>query len=83
MHLYLIIMNAAAFLIMLYDKQAARNKLWRIPEGTIFLAALLGGTAGCIAAMLLARHKTRRLKFMLGLPILLILQIGILIWLCT
>lgn len=73
--LYLILINAAAFLLMLADKLRAKRNLWRIPERTLLTAALLGGCPGAIAGMHLFRHKTKHLKFVLGLPLILALQI--------
>ena len=76
--LYLLIVNAIAFLLMLVDKQKARKKLWRIPESTLLLSAAIGGSIGSIAGMYTFRHKTKHLKFTLGLPAILITQIAIL-----
>ncbi len=72
---YLVLVNAAAFLLMLVDKLKAKKGAWRIPEATLMGAALLGGSIGAIAGMNLFRHKTRHLKFSIGLPIILALQI--------
>ena len=72
--LYLIIINAAGFLLMLADKRKARRGAWRIPEATLIGAAALGGSIGVLAGMYLVRHKTRHLKFTLGVPFILIVQ---------
>ena len=72
---YLILINAAAFLLMLLDKWKARRGAWRIPEATLLGIALLGGSIGAIAGMNLFRHKTKHLKFSIGLPVILALQI--------
>ena len=74
--LYLLIVNAVAFLLMLVDKQKARRKLWRIPESTLFLMAAIGGSIGSLAGMFVFRHKTKHLKFTLGVPAILIAQIA-------
>ena len=74
--LYLLIVNAVSFLLMLVDKQKARKKLWRIPESTLLLSAVLGGSIGSLAGMYTFRHKTKHLKFTLGIPAILILQIA-------
>lgn len=68
---YLIIINAAAFLLMLIDKQKAKRGKWRIPEKTLLGAALLGGSIGAILGMNLFRHKTKHPKFSVGLPLIL------------
>ena len=74
--LYLLIVNAVAFLLMLVDKQSARKKLWRIPESTLLLSAAIGGSIGALAGMYTFRHKTRHLKFTLGVPAILIALIA-------
>ena len=74
---YLVLVNAAAFSLMLADKQKARRGAWRIPEATLLGIALMGGSIGAMAGMYLFRHKTRHLKFTLGFPLILITQIGL------
>jgi len=76
---YLVLINAAALLFMLSDKQKARRGGWRIPERTLLAVAVLGGSIGAILGMYLFRHKTRHLKFSLGLPLILAVQIGLLL----
>lgn len=80
---YLLIINAAAFLLMLIDKVKAKKKLWRIPEATLMLSAVLGGSLGALAGMYTFRHKTRKPKFYVGIPFILALQFGIGFYLCT
>jgi len=79
--LYLVLINLAAFLLMGIDKFRARRELWRIPEKVLFGSALLGGSVGAIAGMFFFRHKTRHLSFRLGLPVILLLQIVLYVWL--
>lgn len=74
--IYLLIVNAIAFLLMLADKRMAQKKLWRIPESTLLLSAAIGGSIGSLAGMYTFRHKTRHLKFTLGVPAILIAQIA-------
>jgi len=74
--LYLLIVNAVSFLLMLVDKRCAQKKLWRIPESTLLLSAAIGGSIGSLAGMYTFRHKTRHLKFTLGVPAILIAQIA-------
>ena len=74
--IYLLIVNAAGFLSMLVDKQKAKKNLWRIPERTLLLIAALGGSIGSLVGMYTFRHKTKHLKFTLGVPAILILQIA-------
>ena len=79
--LYLIIVNAAAFLLMLADKLKAKRGAWRIPEATLMGMAAIGGSVGALAGMYLFRHKTKHIKFTLGIPVILIAQIALVIWL--
>ena len=75
--IYLIIVNAAGFILMLVDKYKAKNNLWRIPEATLIGAALIGGSGGVLAGMKLCRHKTKHLKFSLGVPVIFAVQITV------
>ena len=65
-----------------YDKRAARLGLWRVRERTLLLVSVIGGSAAMLITMSLTRHKTKHAKFMVGIPIIIILQIAmvILIW---
>ena len=74
---YLIILNLAAFLLMGLDKAKARRHKWRIPEKTLFLSAILGGSIGAIAGMQIFRHKTKHASFRIGMPCILILQLAL------
>lgn len=73
--LYLVIINAAGFVLMLADKHKAKKNLWRIPEATLMTVAVLGGSVGSLLGMYTVRHKTRHPKFTVGIPLLLALQI--------
>lgn len=72
---YLIIINAAAFLLMLADKCKAKRGARRIRESTLLLVAVIGGSIGALCGMHLCRHKTQHLKFLLGLPLILMAHI--------
>ena len=72
---YLILVNAAVFLLMLIDKSKAKRGAWRIPERTLLGSAILGGSLGAITGMYLFRHKTKHPKFTIGIPLILIIQI--------
>ena len=72
---YLLLINATGFLLMLVDKIKAKRNLWRIPEATLMGVAAIGGSIGAIAGMNLFRHKTKHAKFFIGLPMILTLQI--------
>lgn len=73
--IYLTLVNAAAFLLMLRDKSKAKKGAWRIPEKTLIGIAVVGGSIGAIAGMNIFRHKTKHAKFYIGLPLILALQI--------
>ena len=75
--MYLLIINAAGFLLMLVDKFKAKRNLWRIPESTLMGVASLGGSVGALLGMYTFRHKTRHLKFTIGIPVILALQIAL------
>lgn len=75
--IYLLIINALSLLLMLADKRKAQKNLWRIPERTLFTAALFGGSVGSILGMYLFRHKTKHWYFVLGMPAILILQMAL------
>lgn len=80
---YLLLINAVSFLLMLADKQKARKNLWRISESTLLTSAALGGSIGMLMGMYTVRHKTKHLKFTLGVPAILIAQITICLWILS
>lgn len=76
---YLLIVNALGLAFMCLDKHFARNHRRRIPEATLMLTAAIGGSIGSWLGMYLVRHKTKHPKFVIGIPLILAAQIG-LIW---
>lgn len=78
--LYLLIINAAGFVLMLVDKFKAKKNLWRIPEATLMLVSALGGSVGSLIGMYTVRHKTQHLKFTIGIPLILAVQIVLTVW---
>ena len=83
--IYLAVVNLAAFALMGVDKRRAKRGAWRIPERTLFLPAILGGSPGAILGMQMFRHKTRHRQFAVGIPLILLVQLVIvvlLIWEC-
>lgn len=76
---YLLIINLVGFLLMFIDKRRAINHKWRISESTLILVSLIGGSVGSYISMQLFRHKTKHLKFTLGIPIIILLQVYIVI----
>ena len=81
MLIYLVIINIIGFYIMWSDKRRAKWGKWRVPENTLFLITALGGGIGTIAGMYTFRHKTKKLKFTIGLPAILILEIILVVYL--
>lgn len=77
---YVTIMNILGILVMGIDKQKARMHRWRIPEKVLFLVSLLGGSAGTWAGMYLFRHKTKHWYFVVGMPLIVICQVLVIIF---
>lgn len=71
---YLVIMNLTGFFVMGIDKRRAVRHAWRISERTLFLCSILGGSVGTWAGMYVFRHKTRHWYFVIGMPLILMLQ---------
>ena len=63
------------------DKRKARRGAWRIPEKTLFLLPLLGGSVGALLGMKVFRHKTKHWYFVWGIPIILLAQTALAAWL--
>lgn len=79
--IYLLIINLIGFYMMWSDKRKAKYGKWRIPEQTLFIVTALGGGIGTISGMYVFRHKTKKLKFTIGLPVLVILEIILIVYL--
>lgn len=77
--LYLVVINLVAFYLMAEDKRRAKKQSWRIPEKTLFLAGLLGGSVGTWLGMYLCHHKTKHWYFVVGIPLILAIQV-VLAW---
>lgn len=73
--MYLLTMNIIGFFLMGYDKWKARKQAFRIPEATLFIVAVIGGSLGSILGMHLFHHKTRHWYFLYGMPAILAVQI--------
>ncbi len=78
---WLIIINLIAFAIFGIDKKRAKKGQWRIPEKTLFLSAILGGSIGAILGMYIFHHKTKHWYFQVGIPAIMIVQIAAVYWL--
>ena len=81
LYFFLFSINAAGFFLMLSDKHRAKNNLWRIPERTLLTVAVLCGSFGVLLGMRLARHKTKKTKFSIGVPVLFAFQVILAIFL--
>ncbi len=79
--IYLAVMNVLGVAVMWSDKRRARLHRWRIPEKVLFGVSLLGGSAGTWAGMYLFRHKTKHWYFVVGMPLILVCQAELAIYL--
>ncbi len=79
---YLAGVNIVGLAAMGIDKWKARNRAWRIPEATLFTIAIIGGSIGSMIGMQLFRHKTKHASFVIGMPVILVLQVGLVLFLC-
>ena len=76
--IYLVVINLAGFISMAVDKSKARRNKWRIPEATLFLFAVFGGSLGCYLGMRVFHHKTQKPRFYIGIPVIIGVQLLIL-----
>ena len=75
--IYLLVMNLLGLAVMAADKSRARRQAWRIPEKTLFAVSLLGGSIGTWAGMYLFHHKTKHWYFVIGMPLILLVQLAL------
>ncbi len=80
MLIYLIAINIVTFAVYGIDKYKARHDMWRIPESTLLLLAVIGGSIGAWCGMKAWHHKTLHKKFRYGIPAILILQLAAALW---
>ena len=78
--IYLVLINLIGFFAMFLDKQKAKRNKWRIPEKTLFLLAVIGGSLGTTLGMHVFRHKTKHWYFKFGMPMILIIQIVLILY---
>lgn len=76
---YFAAVNLIGFALMGIDKYKAKKRAFRIPEATLFIIAIIGGSIGSIIGMYAFRHKTRHRSFVYGMPFILIVQIALII----
>lgn len=72
---YLTAINIFGIYIMYLDKRKAKKGYWRVPEATLFMVAAIFGSLGILIGMKLFHHKTRHVKFVIGIPTILIVQV--------
>ena len=77
---YLAAVNLVTFTVYGVDKAKARRGAWRVSEKTLFLLPLLGGSMGALLGMLVFRHKTKHWYFVWGIPLILLAQIALAVW---
>ena len=80
LYLYILLINLITFGVFALDKKKAKKKQWRIPESTLLLLSLIGGSLGGLLAMKIVKHKTQKIKFAIGVPFLLIVNIFVIIY---
>lgn len=78
---YIVIINILTFIVYGLDKLKAKKGKWRIPESTLLLLAIIGGSIGAWFGMKVWHHKTMHKKFKYGIPLIIILQLGVLLYL--
>ena len=80
---YLLAVNIATFLLYGIDKYKAKKNKWRISEATLLMMAAIGGSIGAWAGMRLWHHKTMHNKFKYGIPLIIIMQVALAVYLLT
>lgn len=78
--IYLLVINVIALAVYGIDKRKAIRHAWRIPETTLIFLAVIGGSVGALLGMKIFHHKTRKPKFSIGVPVILILQIALVVF---
>lgn len=78
--LYILVINLIGFFSMCWDKRQAKIGGWRTPEKTLFMITFLGGGFGTVFGMYMFRHKTKKLRFTVGLPTILLTEIGLVVY---
>ena len=78
--IYLLAVNALTFIVYGIDKYKAKHDNWRISEATLLLLAVIGGSIGAWCGMKIWHHKTMHKKFKYGVPVILLLQVALAVW---
>ena len=77
---YFAAISLLSVIVTVWDKKAARLHAMRVPEAVLLLLAALGGGLSMYVTMFITHHKTRKLKFMIGIPVIFVLQICLLLF---
>ncbi len=72
--IYLAVISAASIIVTAWDKFCAKRDMWRVPEKTLLIMSVLGGSVAMYVTMKVIRHKTKHNKFMIGIPVIIFLQ---------
>ncbi|MDR1573940.1 MAG: DUF1294 domain-containing protein [Clostridiales Family XIII bacterium] len=72
--LYFAIISLLSAILTFHDKSAARKNTWRVKERTLLAVSVLGGSVAMLLSMVAVRHKTQRKKFMVGIPLIIMVQ---------
>jgi len=75
-YIYLALISFIAIVVTIADKSKARRNKWRVPEAALLGISALGGSVAMLITMMIIRHKTKHVKFMLGIPLIIALQIA-------
>lgn len=78
---YLLSVNVLTLAVYVIDKIKAKRHVWRVSELTLLALAAIGGSVGAMVAIFVVRHKSRHLKFRYGVPLILLLQVALAVWL--
>ena len=78
---YLVLINVITFIVYGIDKLKSKRGKWRIPESTLLLLAIIGGSVGAWCGLKVWHHKTQHKKFKYGIPVIIIIQLGLYLYL--
>ncbi len=81
--IYLVAMNVVTFFMYGIDKWKAKRSKWRISEATLMGLAVIGGSIGAWLGMKVWHHKTMHKKFLFGIPLIIVAQVAMIIWLTS
>ena len=78
--IYFVIINLIAVILTVFDKSAARNGNWRISQKTLLIVSALAGSTPMLTTMYIVHHKTKKMKFMIGIPAIILAQLSVVIF---